>query len=155
MCKLASQCSGLQVVKKTNQRKSRAADECLMSDSHAGRREDFPGEMRGHLNNSALQSLWLHSNPVADTCREGFGNESTVGLFTRHFHFHCGILENLAAPRRARDLVLKCLMQPQIFQVALVLSSVVEGVLSNSSLSTAVTWTKHWRYNKRESALAA
>lgn len=37
------------------------------------------------------------------------------------------------------DLVLKCLMQPQIFQVALVLSSVVEGVLSNSSLSTAVT----------------
>lgn len=64
----------------------------------AGRWKDSPGEMWGRLTDSELLSLRLLSNPVADACRNGFGDKTSIHSFiplTCHLHFHCGTLMHI------------------------------------------------------------
>lgn len=143
MCKLASQFSGLQVEKQQQQQKK-----SVSLSSRASRWKDSLGAVRGQLNNSALHSFRLLSNPVADTCRDRCGDHSAnpllnpINLIFALFvvTFRSKGRGGQARSPQVRNLTIDFLtsLSPRKYALCLV----VEVFLYNSSLSTCVALNK-------------
>lgn len=116
--------------------------------SRASRWKDSLGAVRGQLNNSALHSFRLLSNPVADTCRDRCGDHSAnpllnpinliFALFVVTFRSKGRVGQARSPQVRNRTIDFLTSLSPRKYALCLV----VEVFLYNSSLSMSVALNK-------------
>lgn len=159
MCKLASQCSGLQVAK--DKQKSAVGDECVecKTPMQAGERTlleqweaSWIAQCSSHFDSTAILCQIL-----AERC-VGINPQST---YLSHKHVTCIFVVTFLrtgraglAPSQVFNAIIDFLNCFSPLKYALCLVVEVWGPTTPLSVCLS-SWTKHWQRNKRESTLAA